>query len=272
MPSESHSDMRRPLAWRNKAVRKVHYVQGASAVPFAVQDFQDLLRLLDEHPEWQAELRRRLLTEELIELPALVRSLAEGQAVTNSQLASLTQQVDALAEQMDALTIQVATLASTQDAIVYRLQVQTQRLDSALGDFLENRYERHAGAYFSPLARKIMVVDSSVLADLLDDAVADGRIAEGDRNDALHADLVLTGQRRGDRVAVYLVAEVSIGIGVDDVRRAADRASVMARLGRPAMAVVAGERIDPEPAELALARGVWQILDGHSIKPGSDAE
>jgi hypothetical protein len=55
---------------------------------FAVQDFQDLLRLLDQHPEWQGELRRRVLTEELIEIPALVRGLAEGQARIDKQIAA----------------------------------------------------------------------------------------------------------------------------------------------------------------------------------------
>jgi len=44
---------------------------------FTVEDFQDLLRLLEDHPQWQVELRRRLLTDELLELPALVRQLAE---------------------------------------------------------------------------------------------------------------------------------------------------------------------------------------------------
>ena len=30
------------------------------------------------------------------------------------------------------------------------------------------------------------------------------------------------------------------------------------------------ERIDPDPAELAVARGVWQILDGHGVRPAAD--
>jgi hypothetical protein len=44
-------------------------------VAFTVDDLQDLLRLLEQHPEWRAELRRYVLTEELLELPALVRQL-----------------------------------------------------------------------------------------------------------------------------------------------------------------------------------------------------
>ena len=40
---------------------------------FTVRDFTDLVRLLNEHPEWQSELRRIVLTDELLTLPDLVR-------------------------------------------------------------------------------------------------------------------------------------------------------------------------------------------------------
>ena len=39
---------------------------------FTVGDFQDLLRLLRDHPEWQAELRRHVLSDEVLQLPARV--------------------------------------------------------------------------------------------------------------------------------------------------------------------------------------------------------
>ena len=254
-------------------------------MPFAVDDFQDLLRLLDQHPEWQAELRRRVLTDELLELPALVRRIAEGQIRTDEQLAKLTSRVDALTVRLDALTARVDLIAERLDALIgrvdalteqvallveaqrstmSRVQAQGVRLDAALGDLAEARYERRAGAYFSHLARRIRVVDRSILADLLEDAVDEGRIAKGDRQDVMHSDLVLTGRRREDGAEVYFAVEVSVGIGVDDVRRAADRAAVLARLGHPAIPVVAGERIDPEPAELARAQGVEQVLNGRA--------
>jgi|YNPNPStandDraft_1061719.scaffolds.fasta_scaffold14344_4 flagellar biosynthesis GTPase FlhF len=41
-----------------------------------VQDLHDLIRLLEEHPDWRAELRRVLLSSELLELPKLVREIA----------------------------------------------------------------------------------------------------------------------------------------------------------------------------------------------------
>lgn len=57
---------------------------------FTVSDFHDLMRLLDQHPEWRAELRRLLLTEELLSLPQVVRELAEAQARTEEALRILT--------------------------------------------------------------------------------------------------------------------------------------------------------------------------------------
>ena len=36
---------------------------------FTVRDFRDLVELLEQHPEWRAELRRLVLTEELLALP-----------------------------------------------------------------------------------------------------------------------------------------------------------------------------------------------------------
>jgi hypothetical protein len=47
-------------------------------MPFTVEDFQDLIRILEQHPEWRAELRRRLLPEELLTLPDLVRDVVEA--------------------------------------------------------------------------------------------------------------------------------------------------------------------------------------------------
>lgn len=36
---------------------------------FDVKEYLDMVRLLTEHPEWKAELRRLLLTQELLKLP-----------------------------------------------------------------------------------------------------------------------------------------------------------------------------------------------------------
>ena len=41
-------------------------------MPFTIDDFCDLVRILEEKPEWRAELRRLILTDELPALPERV--------------------------------------------------------------------------------------------------------------------------------------------------------------------------------------------------------
>ncbi len=45
---------------------------------FTVRDLNDLLALLEQHPEWRARLRQILLTEELLRLPQAVDRLTEA--------------------------------------------------------------------------------------------------------------------------------------------------------------------------------------------------
>lgn len=44
-------------------------------MPFSVEEFHDLVRLLEERPEWRREIRRLVLTDELLALPAQVAEL-----------------------------------------------------------------------------------------------------------------------------------------------------------------------------------------------------
>ncbi|MDW8291219.1 MAG: hypothetical protein RMM06_10875, partial [Armatimonadota bacterium] len=46
-----------------------------------VEDLHDLIRLLEAHPEWRAELRKVLLGDDLLQLPAVVREIADLQRV-----------------------------------------------------------------------------------------------------------------------------------------------------------------------------------------------
>jgi hypothetical protein len=134
---------------------------------------------------------------------------------------------------------------------------------------LEERYRLHAPGYFGRIARRVRVVDPTALVDQLDTATEQGVLTEPEREALLLADIVLTGQRHADHQDVYLLVEVSGGIGPYDVQRAADRAVVLAKLGRPALPVVAGERITDDGSELAQKRGVWQVLDGQTVAPGA---
>ncbi len=109
-------------------------------MPFDVRDFHDLVRLLEAHPEWRAELRRLVLSEELLRLPELVRELVEAQARTQHQLEELTARVDGLADRVDRLATQVEALTAAQaraEERLSRLEERVDRLEEAVARLTE---------------------------------------------------------------------------------------------------------------------------------------
>jgi seryl-tRNA synthetase len=99
-----------------------------------INDLHDLVRLLREHPEWQAELRRLILTDELLELPSLVRQLVEAQRRTEEQVAQLTEAQRRTEEALGRTQAQVAQLTEAQrrtEEALGRTQAQVAQLIEA---------------------------------------------------------------------------------------------------------------------------------------------
>jgi len=241
---------------------------------FTVHEFHDLVALLTQHPEWRAEIRRLVLTEELMALPPIVHDLAEAQQRTTQQMAQLTQQMAQLTQQVAQLIQQVAQLTQ-QVAQLTEAQQRTERqiiqLQDNVGELkgivLEERYRNRAFAYFSRLVRRTHALTGDELVALLERAVAEGHLSEDGMDEIALADVVVRGQQRESPGEVYLVVEVSWGVGPGNVERAVRRAALLAQTGLETMPVVAGERITDDAAELARAMRVWQVLDGRVTAP-----
>ncbi len=62
-------------------------------MPFDELDFRELIQLLEKRPEWRAELRRLLLTDELLRLPELVAQLAQQLVTRVDRHEQLLQQI-----------------------------------------------------------------------------------------------------------------------------------------------------------------------------------
>ena len=56
---------------------------------FTVADFHDLVILLDKNPDWQRELRRLTLSDEVLALPEQFHALAAAEALVDERLASM---------------------------------------------------------------------------------------------------------------------------------------------------------------------------------------
>ena len=109
---------------------------------FTVRDYHDLVQLLTEHPEWQWELRRLLISEDLQALPGIVRDLAEAQQRTEAQVAALAEaqrraeerlsgveeRLSGVEERLSRLEETVAALAEAQRRAEERLSGVEERL------------------------------------------------------------------------------------------------------------------------------------------------
>jgi hypothetical protein len=238
----------------------LHKSRGVMA--FTVQDFHDLIGILEQHPEWRTELRRLVLTEELLSLPQIMHDLAEAQQRTE-------QRVEELAEAQRRTEQHLADLVAAQ----WRTEQRIGRLQDDVGDLkgvvMEERYYRRASSYFSRLVRRSQVISGNELTTLLEEAVARGALSEEGADEIGWADVVVRGQRREDGTDLYLVVEVSWGVGTSDVERAVRRAALLAQTGVQTLPVVAGDHIIDEAAELCRAMRVWQVLDGRVIAPSA---
>jgi hypothetical protein len=257
---------------------------------FTVQDFHDLIGILEQHPEWRTDLRRLMLTEELLSLPQIVHDLAEAQRRTEQRIEELAeaqrrteQRIEELAEAQRRTEQRVEELAEAQRrteqhltdlvAAQRRTEQRIGRLQDDVGEIkgimLEERYYRRASSYFSRLVRRSQVISSSELTGLLAEAVAQGALSEEGADEVGWADVVVRGQGREDGTDLYLVVEVSWGVGTSDVERAVRRAALLAQTGVQTLPVVAGDHIIDEAAELCRAMRVWQVLDGRVVAPST---
>jgi hypothetical protein len=161
---------------------------------------------------------------------------------------------------MTALTVQVTALARS-------VQTLTDDVGNLQGRSLEADYRTKGPAYFGRLIRRPHVLTSDELVTLLEDAREQGALSDAEIQELYGADLVVRGRRAVDGTEVYLVVEVSWGVGSYDVERAARRAALLARISVAVIPVVADERLTAEAGRLAQQHQVWQLTAGHVIPP-----
>ena len=98
---------------------------------FTVEHFHQLTQLLHERPEWRAEMRRLLLTEEILNLPHALSELAVAQQRTEDGLQRLEAQVEelAVAQQRTETRVEELVVAQqrTEDGL-QRLEAQVEEL------------------------------------------------------------------------------------------------------------------------------------------------
>jgi hypothetical protein len=173
---------------------------------FTVEDFEDMLRILERNPEWQERMRRAILSRELLELPerllALVQQLIESDARNSAQIAELTRTVQRHDEAIATLiqTVQRHNeILLRHDELIAELIQTVQRHDALIAELIQT--VQRQGEQIAELTRTVRRHDE-LIAELIQTV---------QRHDALIAELIQTVQRHDEQIAelVQVVRELA---------------------------------------------------------------
>jgi cell division protein FtsB len=190
---------------------------------FTVRDFEDMLRILEEKPEWQQRMRQAILTRELLELPArfeqlveTVKELVEAQRRTDARVDALTATVAELVEAQRRTEAQVAELAEAQrrtdarvdalTATVAELVEAQRRTEAQVAELAEA--QRRTEAQVAELAEAQRRTDARVdeLAGIVQELVQISRDALRRLERLENWQQGETGRREGERYEREVVA------------------------------------------------------------------
>ena len=212
---------------------------------YEIHTFEDLLNVLKAEPMWLEELRKLILTSDLLKLPERFQEFVQ------KDFKELKERVDGIEHEMIGLKDRVEKIDERltkveSDVEVLKEDVRTLKNDVAelKGSDFERKVRENAPAYLGKLIRKCKVLDKAIIADQLDEALDAGRITEEEREEALSVDLVAEGYLRVEpQKKVLVVAEVSVKADKVDVERAHKRRKIVEKaFGRSTIPAVIGKK------------------------------
>ena len=205
-----------------------------------VNTIEDLIRILDEHPEWNDALRARVLSQELLNLPQTLADFAE----------STERRLTALETSMADLQATLAKFIENTDQRLMALEAGVNRLDSHLAPIRAAHARNGALLIVARIARVVgcreyRVLDLGDVLNMIDDADTDD-IPANELTSFENADIIIEATPRDNGEIHYIAVEASYTGGWRDVDRATRNAGYLTRFtGQPAHAVVAAQRIRP---------------------------
>ncbi len=232
-----------------------------------INDISDLVRILQDHPEWKNTIRGLIIGEELAQLPERVTRLEQTLAdfieatnrnfeIVHARLDSMDSTISSMGSRMDSMDSRMDRMDARFDAMDARLDSMDSRMDrmderfdaiDARFDHIEGRldngfgmnYELKVGKNILSIAgqhlgiRRARVLRGAIngftpdMQELIEDALDDRAITPQQADELLQVDLILAGRHQDTGAETYMAAELSITIGSDDITRAADRAALL---------------------------------------------
>ena len=216
-----------------------------------INTMEELIQVLDEHPEWVEALRSRLLTRELLDLPhnfaMFVAEMREFKTQMDRFVAATNRRFDAIDARFDAVDARFDAVDTRFDAVDARLDghdVMFKRITDDLGQ-LKGVHARNVALADAPIIardlnlRRTKNLTQEELLDLIDAADTSG-IHVSDLRSFCVADLIMEAQAV-DGTICYVAVKTSYTANGRDTGRAIRNADFMTRFtGKRSFAVVSG--------------------------------
>ena len=199
-----------------------------------INSFQDILDAMERDPALRDALRRYILTDQMLALPAQVHTLTEAvEALVGEARAQRTEQ--------ELLRTEVGELRKGQEQVraeIGELRANVGRMGGDVSRLLGTNYEGKATRFAPRMARRILGLANPTVVAMgwannmalplpeADQAAERGDITWDEADDLVKADVIVaaTDQDGGQR---YVLAEISITVQENDRARALRRANAL---------------------------------------------
>ena len=226
-----------------------------------INTIEDLVRLLDEHPQWLDAVRARVLTRELIELPQTLARFAAG---TNEHFAEVDQRFDRVDQRIDKVEGEMNERFDKVEGDISGLRDDIAPLKGA---HVRSAAVREAGLIAEDMGFALVRTLTSEQVRILSRSESTADISAGDLRSFRRADLIME-VTDGEGETCYVAVEISFTANGRDTTRAVRNAGFLtAFTGKRSVAAVAGLRRDDRIDESIESGEVfWHQLDPSDLE------
>ena len=215
-----------------------------------INTFQDILDAMERDPALLDALRRHILTDDLLELPAQVKALAETVAALAETVKALSETVEALTKDVASIKTDLSTLTDSHEEMRRDLSSLTHsheemrrdldRMGGHLSNLMGTDYESTVARYADRLTRRhLRLISPAVTArgkgpnatlplSLGDQAAEAGRISWDEADDLALSDVIVAALTE-EGEDIFVVAEISMTVQQKDRENVTRRADILQR-------------------------------------------
>ena len=243
-----------------------------------INTIEDLVRIMDEHPEWVEAMRVRLLSREVLELPQKIAILTETVesfvASTNKRLDTVEARLDQHDVRFDAIDARFDTVDARFDAVDSRFESVEDSIQKLRNEIapIKAAHARNAGiedavAIAGDLGlRQAKSLTREELWEMAETSDTSD-ISTNELRSFRRADLILEAADN-DGETCYVAVEISFTANGRDTTRAIRNAEFLRRFtGKRSIAAVAGLYRDNRIDEALESGSVfWHQLDPEQLE------